>query len=290
MTAPSSGSRGLERRPGAERNDRDAVLVRPREHARDVLGRLGEDDGRGRAPRDSSLRSPACRSSTDSLVETFASPSSARARRRPASVLDQLRPRRRGKLREEPVAAVAEGHEDLLRRPPRSGPPSPPEVRDVPDDHGVPPLGGFVPSSRRSARTRPVYVPTISAGNPRQRGDDRRPAERELCGLARAAVPAREHAAERKLERAPGFADRARLSPAGVVQIALSVAVGQRDAEAVLLGVVGLGVPKEDHVTAVSQASTTSSGPVGRAASSLHRSRRARREARGRAARARRGA
>ncbi len=116
------------------------------------------------------------------------------------------------------------------------------------------PSGGFVaeqPAQRAdAARVRPDHLRRDS----RQRGDDRCPAERELRGLARAAVPAREHVAERELERAPGFADRARLSPARVVQIALSVAVGQRDAEAVLLGVVGLGMPKEDHVAAVSQA------------------------------------
>ena len=41
----------FERRSGAEGNDGDAVLVRPREHAGDVLGRLGKDDRHGRAPR-----------------------------------------------------------------------------------------------------------------------------------------------------------------------------------------------------------------------------------------------
>ena len=116
------------------------------------------------------------------------------------------------------------------------------------------PSGGFVPSSLRSARTRPVYVPTISAGIPVSAGTIVARPNASSRGLARAAVPAREHVAERELERAPGFADRARLSPARVVQVALSVAVGQRDAEAVLLRVVGLGVPEEDHVAAVSQA------------------------------------
>jgi hypothetical protein len=108
------------------------------------------------------------------------------------------------------------------------------------------PSRGLVPSSRRSARTRPVYVPTRSAGIPVS-------AERELGGLARAAVAAREHVAHRDLELAPRAPDRTRLRATRVRQVALPRTVRQRHAQAVALRPIRRGVAQEDDVSAPTQ-------------------------------------
>ena len=280
----------FERRSGAEGDDGDAVLVRPREHARDVLGRFGEDDGRGRAPR---VIAEVARVQIEHRLARGHLPVSEQR----AQVVGDGHQRSAscgqadaGSYRDEPVAAVAQRLEDggvtLVDLDLRRGL----EVRDVPDDHRVRAVWGFCaehpPERSHAARVRPDHL----CRYPRQRGNDRRAAERELSRLACAAVPARQHVAERKFERAPGLADRACLRPAerrsGCAD-RRSRSTERPDGPSA--SGRWLGVPQEDHVAAVSTGGRRPRG--GRSAEpprQLRRSRRARREARGRAARARR--
>ena len=154
----------LERRPGAERDRRGrASLVRPREHAGDVLGRLREDDDVGRAPR---VVAEVARvvvehrlARRDRVPDRPAARRDLHQRHTPPAVC--------GTLPNEQVATAPSGAK-TPRRPPRSRPPSQPRFAMCPTITVFSPSGGFVRAAC-AAPGRARVRPTISPGS-RQRG------------------------------------------------------------------------------------------------------------------------
>ena len=118
----------------------------------------------------------------------------------------------------------------------------------VRDEHGQPPLGGL--RADQPPRRLDLRAPAgVVRGRDRveERGADGGAAEREPCGLERAAVGAREHLADGQPKAPDALPDRARVSAALRGEVPLRRAVGDDDRILVLLRLVGVCVPEDEH-------------------------------------------
>ena len=127
------------------------------------------------------------------------------------------------------------------------------EVLDVGDEHGVLAVGRRLREQLLRPPDACVERRVARLGEAGQRRFELRSPEGQVGRLARAAVLAREHLADRDLERPEGAPDRPRLVPALLAEVPLRRAVFELDDEVVLLRVVCGRVAEVDDEPALLQ-------------------------------------